>query len=163
MDNTKFIQSSAKASFNPTLEKKCINFTQVMIITAIILMTVAMISISILSNVDAKPRSINTPQDICIEASNPRCYCTNNTENLTAECCVSTNGNTACETCDIDTETGDYVNCVITTGFTKGGSNLPGAPHHGAALGSDQQNPGNVLTFNPPNNAKKFVNGNSNK
>ena len=73
-------------------------------------------------------------RDIC-NGFGQRCYCRNDTENLTAECCVSgNNGDVTCETCDIDTKTGDYVNCVITTGFTKGGSNLPGAPHHGAVL-----------------------------
>ena len=44
MDNTNFIQNSAKASYNRTLEKKCVNFTAVVIITAIILMAVALIS-----------------------------------------------------------------------------------------------------------------------
>jgi len=163
MDNTKFIQNIAKASFNQTTGRMCLNFTAVVSITAIILMAVALISSSIVAEVDAKPRSINGPDDICIAAGD-RCYCSNDTADLSAYCCVD-NGSkgVTCETCDIDTETGDYVNCVITTGLTRGGSNLPGAPHHGAALGSDQQNPpGNVMTFNPPpNNAKTFANSNN--
>ena len=139
----------------------CLNFTAVVSITAIISMAVALISRSIASEVDAKPRSIHTPQDIYLGAM-PRCYCSNDTEHLTAECCAD-NGSkgVVCETCDIDTESGDYVNCVINSGLTRGGSNLPGAPHHGAYLGSQPQNPGNVMTFNPPNNAKTFVNSNN--
>jgi len=161
MDNTKFIQNRSKASFKKTSGRMCLNFTAVAIIIVIILMTVALISSSIVAEVDAKPRSINSPQDICIDPG-PSCFCSNDTVNLTAECCITNpNGKTVCETCDIDTESGDYVNCVINPGLTRGGSNLPGAPHHGAALGSDQQNPGNVMTFNPPNNAKTFVNSNN--
>ena len=123
------------------LKQKCINFTAVAIISATILMTVALISSSIVAGVDAKPRPIYSPDDICI-AVGYRCFCSNDTESLTAECCVD-NGSKGvrCETCDIDTKTGDYVNCVITTGFTKGGSNLPGAPHHGAYLGSQHKTP----------------------
>src|SRR6476469_7829994 len=162
MDNTKFIQNREKTSFNQTPETKHLNFTAVMIITTTILMTVALISSSIVAEVDAKPRSTGSPDDICIIAENHGCYCSNDTANLTAECCATTNtGNTNCETCDIDTKTGDYVNCVINSGLTRGGSNLPGAPHHGAYLGSQPQNPGNVMTFNPPNNAKTFVNRNN--
>ena len=162
MDNTKFIQKSAKASFKKTSGRMCCNFTAVTIIIAIILISVALISISIVAGVDAKPRPVNTPQDICLGAGYSRCYCSNDTESLTAECCVD-NGSkgVTCETCDIDTESGDYVNCVINSGLTRGGSNLPGAPHHGAYLGSQPQNPGNVMTFNPPNNVKTFVNSNN--
>src|SRR6476646_5657064 len=162
MDNTKFIQNIAKASFNQTTGRMCLNFTAVTIITAIILMAVALISSSIASEVDAKPRSVGSPDDICIRAEGDNCYCSNDTADLSAYCCVD-NGSkgVTCETCDIDTETGDYVNCVINSGLTRGGSNLPGAPHHGAYLGSQPQNPGNVMTFNPPNNAKTFVNSNN--
>jgi len=161
MGNTKFIQNSPKTSFNQTSETKRLNFTAVTIITAIILMAVALISSSIASEVDAKPRSTGSPDDICIIAENHGCFCSNDTVNLTAYCCVSSNGQTNCEHCDIDTKTGDYVNCVINNGLTRGGSNLPGAPHHGAYLGLQPQNPGNVITFNPPNNAKTFVNSNN--
>jgi hypothetical protein len=162
MDNTKFIQKSAKTSLNQTSKRMCLDFTAVLSITAIILMVVALISSSIASEVDAKPRSTGSPDDICIIAENHGCYCSNDTVNLTAECCATTNtGNTNCETCDIDTKTGDYVNCVINSGLTRCVSNLPGAPHHGAYLGSQPQNPGNVMTFNPPNNAKTFVNSNN--
>jgi len=38
---------------------------------------------------------------------------------------------------------------------------MTGAPHYGASLGSQPQNPDNVMTFNPPNNAKTFVNSNN--
>jgi hypothetical protein len=134
MDNTKFIQKSAKASFNQTSKRMCLDFTAFVSITAILLMAVVLISSFIIAEVDAKPRSINTPQDICI-IPGPSCFCSNDTEDLTATCCITNpNGKTVCETCDIDTESGDYVNCVINPGLTRGGSNLPGAPHHGAAL-----------------------------
>ena len=164
MDNTKFIQNIAKASSNQASKRMCINFTAVVSITAIVLMAVALISSSIVSEVDAKPRTVGSPDDICTFEEGYSCYCGNDTVNLTAECCSTNyNGKTVCETCDIDTKTGDYVNCVINNGLTRGGSNLPGAPHHGATLGSDQQNPpGNVMTFNPPNNAKTFANSNNN-
>lgn len=161
MDNTKFIQNRAKTSFKKTPETKQLNFTAVVIITAIILMTVTLILSYIVSGVDAKPRPIQSPQDICIGGGMSKCFCSNDTENLTATCCISHGADVYCERCDIDTKTGDYVNCNVTKGFTTGGSNLPGAPHHGAALGSDQQNPGNVMTFNPPNKAKTFVNSNN--
>jgi len=132
------------------------------IITAIILMDVALISSSIVAGVDAKPRSIHAPNEICLGAGDSNCFCSNDVEHLTATCCVTIRtGSVNCETCDIDTKTGDYVNCEITIGLTRGGSNLPGAPHHGAYLGSQPQNPGNVMTFNPPNNAKTFVNSNN--
>ena len=162
MDNTKFIQNSAKASFNQTSKRMCLNFTAVLSITAIISMAVALISSSIVAEVDAKPRIVGSPDDICTFEEGNSCFCSNDTANLTAECCATnSNGNAKCETCDIDTKTGDYVNCVINNGLTRGGSNLPGAPHHGAYLGSQPQNPGNVMTFNPPNNAKTFVNSNN--
>jgi len=162
MGNTKFIQNSPKTSFNQTSETKRLNFTAVTIITAIILMAVALISSSIIAEVDAKPRIVGSPDDICTFEDGNSCFCSNDTVNLTAECCATnSNGKTSCETCDIDTKTGDYVNCVINNGLTRGGSNLPGAPHHGAYLGSQPQNPGNVMTFNPPNNAKTFVNSNN--
>ena len=61
MDNTKFIQNSAKASFKKTSGRMCLNFTAVTIITAIILMDVALISSSIVAGVDAKPRPIQSP------------------------------------------------------------------------------------------------------
>jgi hypothetical protein len=136
----------------------CLNFTAVAIIIVIILMAIALISRSIASEVDAKPRIVASPDDICTIADGYSCYCSNDTVNLTAECCTTnSNGKTVCETCDIDTESGDYVNCVINSGLTRGGSNLPGAPLHGATLGSDQQNPpDNVMTFNLPNNVKTF-------
>jgi hypothetical protein len=163
MDNTKFIQNSAKASFNQTSKRMCFNFTAAVSITAIILMAITLISSYIVAGVDAKPRPIESPQDICPIAENEQhCFCSNDTENLTATCCTTSIGaGTNCETCDIDTKTGDFVNCVATKGFTNGGSNLPGAPHHGAYLGSQPQNPGNVMIFNPPNNAKTFVNSNN--
>src|SRR4051794_8278151 len=155
MDNTRFIQNRAKTSFNQPSETKHLNFTAVVIITAIILMDVALISSSIVAGVDAKPRSIHAPNEICLGAGDSNCFCSNDVEHLTATCCVTIRtGSVNCETCDIDTKTGDYVNCEITIGLTRGGSNLPGAPHHGAYLGSQPQNPGNVMTFNPPNNAK---------
>src|SRR6476619_2900938 len=106
MDNTKFIQNRAKTSFNQTPETKHLNFTAVVIITATILMAVALISSSIVAEVDAKPRSTGSPDDICIIAENHGCYCSNDTANLTAECCAD-NGSQGvkCETCDIDTKT----------------------------------------------------------
>ena len=87
MDNTKFIQKSAKTSFNQPSETNHLNFTAVVIITAIILMTVTLISSSIVAGVDAKPRPIHTPRDIC-QGAGDRCYCSNDTVNLTAECCT---------------------------------------------------------------------------
>ena len=144
MDNTKFIQNSAKASFNRTLEKKCINFTAVTIITAIILMAVALISSSIVAGVDAEPRSTESPRDICIGAGD-RCYCGNDTVNPTEECCVTGGGNTVCETCDIDTKTGDYVNCSISGGKPLDNSKTHGNPRSSGALGSQPQNPSNGL------------------
>ena len=84
------------------------------IIIVIIWMTVALISRSIVAGVDAKPRPIFSPRDICIAAGD-RCYCSNDTVSLTAECCVDDGSKgVACETCDIDPESGDYVNCSIT-------------------------------------------------
>ncbi len=127
----------------------------------IIWMTVALISRSIVAGVDAKPRPIFSPDDICIGAGN-RCYCSNDTANLTAECCVTTNsGSVNCERCDIDTKTGDYVNCSITETKPLDNSKTHGNPPTSGALGSQPQNPGNVMTFNPPNNAKTFVNSNN--
>src|SRR6478672_4498710 len=110
MDNTKFMQNNTKTSFNQTSERMCLDFTAVLSITAIILMAVALISSSIVAEVDAKPRSTGSPDDICIIAENHGCYCSNDTVNLTAECCAD-NGSQGvkCETCDIDTKTGDYV------------------------------------------------------
>jgi hypothetical protein len=135
MDNTKFIQKSAKASFKRTSGTMCLNYTAVMITIAIILMSVALISSSIVAGVDAKPSAIHAPNEICLGAGDSNCFCSNDVEHLTATCCATTRtGSVNCETCDIDTKTGDYVNCEITIGLTRGGSNLPGAPHHGAAL-----------------------------
>ena len=103
MDNTKFIQKSAKTSLNQTSKRMCLDFTAVLSITAIILMVVALISSSIVAEVDAKPRIVGSPDDICIAAGD-RCYCSNDTANLAATCCVD-NGSrgVVCETCDIDT------------------------------------------------------------
>jgi hypothetical protein len=53
MYNTKFVQNNAKASFNQTSETKHLNFTAVVIITAILVMAVALISSSIVAGVDA--------------------------------------------------------------------------------------------------------------
>jgi len=66
-------------------------------------MAVALISSSIVAEVDAKPRIVGSPDDICIAAGD-RCYCSNDTANLAATCCVD-NGSrgVVCETCDIDT------------------------------------------------------------
>ena len=73
-------------------------------------------------------------------------------------------GNTVCETCDIDTKTGDYVNCSICGGKLLDNSKTHGNPPSSGALGSQPQNPGNgLLIFNPPNNVKTFVNSNSSK
>ena len=63
-----------------------------------------------------------------------------------------------CELCDIDTKTGDYVNCYTFTGFTKDDSKILGNPPSNGDLGTLQQSPGNRLIFNPPNNAKTFSN-----
>jgi hypothetical protein len=158
MYNTKFVQNNAKASFNQTSETKHLNFTAVVIITAILVMAVALISSSIVAGVDAKPGSGGNPRDVCKAGQD--CNCRNDTVNQLAICCSKdTSGISTCESCDIDTESGDYVNCDVAKPLDN--SKTHGNPPTSGALGSQPQNPGNVMTFNPPNNAKTFVNNTS--
>ena len=90
-----------------------------------------------------------SPRDVCNSFSTGTCECTNDVETLSATCCVLQGTETPggfvhlCETCSINTDTGDYYNCSVyrkspTTGqanVPKGGGVLeqPKHPKHGGA------------------------------
>ena len=53
------------------------------------------------------------PPDICFEEHCAGKGCENNVENLTATCCWDEpDGNTYCQTCDVDTDSGEFENCT---------------------------------------------------
>ena len=73
-----------------------------------------------------------SPRDACDVFHQGTCECTNDVETLSATCCVlqPTNGVGgyihACETCSINTDTGDYYNCsVYRKSPTTGQANVP--------------------------------------
>ena len=84
--------------------------------------------------------AFKSPRDIC--PSSGLCLCNNDVEHLKAKCCDFSKNSTYCVTCDINTDTGDYENCVLsrkapTTG--QGGGVLEQPPptpkkHSGTAL-----------------------------
>jgi len=77
-----------------------------------------------------------SPRDICTIDPTKKCECYNSPKNLAAFCCYKDQtGKENCESCDIDTNTGDYVNCTVLeqpptpkkhggTAFPKGGGVL---------------------------------------
>jgi len=124
-------------------------------------MAVALISISIVAGVDAKPRPLQSPRDVC--KAGQICKCSNDTEFQMATCCTQdASGFVNCEQCNVDTNTGNYVDCRVYGGKQLDYSKTHANPPSSGALGSKQPNPGNgLLIFNPPNNAKAFVNSNN--
>jgi hypothetical protein len=55
------------------------------------------------------------------------CECVNNVVDITATCCSvkSSPGINVCETCSINTDTGDYYNCEVYKKRTAGLANVP--------------------------------------
>lgn len=150
MDITKYIQNSTNAWYRQIPKQSHSNRMAVAVIIGILFLTITLTSSSIVAGVDAEPTE--SPQDICI-GNLPNCFCNNDTANLTAECCSTAKGHTQCEICDIDTNTGDYVNCNFVQGKPIDNSKTHGNPPTSGTLGSQEQNPG-IMQFNPPNSAK---------
>jgi hypothetical protein len=79
-----------------------------------------------------------SPRDVCQTGIEGLCVCKNDVENLKAKCCEIRSTLTVCMTCDINTDTGDYENCVVsrkspTTGTAsvpQGGGVLEQPPKH---------------------------------
>jgi hypothetical protein len=58
------------------------------------------------------------PRDVCGSQGGSQCKCANYPSDLTASCCSFVTDTTViykCETCDINTDTGDFENCRTTT------------------------------------------------
>ena len=67
-----------------------------------------------------------SPRDVCQTAIPTLCICNNDVENLKAKCCEIRSNLTFCMTCDINTDTGDYENCVVSRKSpTTGQANVP--------------------------------------
>lgn len=68
-----------------------------------------------------------SPRDICKLNPTAKCECYNVPKRLVAFCCYTTqSGKVNCESCDIDTNTGDYVNCTVDRKSpTTGQANIP--------------------------------------
>jgi hypothetical protein len=68
-----------------------------------------------------------SPRDICTIDPTKKCECYNSPKNLAAFCCYKDQtGKENCESCDIDTNTGDYVNCMVERKPpTTGQANIP--------------------------------------
>jgi hypothetical protein len=76
------------------------------------------------SSVFAAPKE--SPRDVCLCLVS--CTCNNDPENLAAVCCGHTEfGDSVCEKCDVNTDTGDFENCVVfhKKPPTTGGVNVP--------------------------------------
>ena len=122
MDITNHTQNSTNAWHKQFTKQSRFNFKIAPIIIAILL-TIALISGSIVSSsyVFAEYKS---PRDVC-QTYGP-CICNNDVEHLKAKCCDFRENGTYCITCDINTETGDYVNCVVSRKSpTIGETNFP--------------------------------------
>jgi hypothetical protein len=118
MDNTRYIQSKAKAK---TLSNRshltngplCNNYLKatnnrnMLRIGVIITITLVLVYSTLASSYAfaAGP----DPHDICKKGGS--CSCGNDPEGLTARCCQGLK----CMTCDIDTTTGDFKNCSTYT------------------------------------------------
>jgi hypothetical protein len=73
-----------------------------------------------------------SPRDVCDVFSQGTCECTNDVETLSATCCTLLQINDkggfvhVCETCSINTDTGDYFNCSVSRKSpTTGQANVP--------------------------------------
>ena len=150
MDIIKYSQNSANVYHKQITKQNRSNLMALAVTIWILFTTITLVSNSIVAEVDVEPTE--SPQDICI-GNLPCCFCNNNTENLTAECCSTAKGHTTCETYYIDTNTGDYVNCSIQ-GKPIDNPKTHGNPPITGTLGSEQQNP-EIVQFNPPNSAKQ--------
>jgi hypothetical protein len=81
-----------------------------------------------------------SPRDVCQSNHPTLCICNNDVENLKAKCCdLGRDLVTPCMTCDINTDTGDYENCVVSRKSpTTGQANVP---QGGGVLEQPQKHP----------------------
>lgn len=83
------------------------NNNQMFLLTAISLIAMGLVYGPIVIN-----PGLAAPPDICFEEHCAGKGCENNVENLTATCCWDGgDGRTYCQTCDVNTDSGEFENC----------------------------------------------------
>ena len=100
------------------------------VIFVVISLVIVMLIYSSYSSVLAATKN-PSPRDVCNGFPGGVCTCGNNVEELTATCCVLTEGKDGqrvmvCERCSINTNTGEYYNCEVSRKSpTTGQANVP--------------------------------------
>jgi len=83
------------------------SINQMVLLSTILALSVGLMSSPIsLQLVSAEKPSICFGNHFC-----PNMVCTNNPLSLTADCCWSTMDGTVCQTCDVNTDTGEFEDC----------------------------------------------------